>query len=320
MDRKTLIIGGAAIIIGGAIATNVFLNNPKSDNPFNIPANEEVNDNAAKIEQLYFDSLEDKERYTFCQGREEIRGTYSNQAFGNEQGELEYISDDISVLDKESNKLYILGRRIEYKYSGNGETPSQIGQGTLEIEESGVTTEYYNKNEAPVRIDYNSQLINPAPERKNSGWVAITIKSIGTLMGLTQERVDEETGDAKVFCSSFSLAAGPLKSGALVAPGYFSFGKPCPDNSPAPGVKFSGDFKFECNDVDNKRGIELAKEYQELENLKEEFNTYLEAASDGEEENNEFRDVISDESPEDPGMQQRLQELKDEMQRDAPIR
>lgn len=324
MDRSKIIVGGAVVIIGGAIATGAFLNDARKDNPFNIPIEERAeDDNTEKIDQLSFEELENKDRYTFCQGREEIKGTYTNAVFGNEKGDVEYISDDISVFDKESNKLYILGRKIEYKYSGSGVAPSEIGQGSIEIKESGVTTEYYKKNSAPIRIDYNSRIITPAPERKNSDWVSITIKSIGTVMGFTQERVDEETGDAKVFCSSFSLAGDLLKNGAAAAPGYFSFEKACPDNSPNPGVKFSGNFKYECNDIDTKRGMELAREYQELERLRKEFDSLADQSTkeEGEEETgSELRDVIKEESQDDSDMRNKLQELKDEIKANDPIR
>ncbi|MFA5020556.1 MAG: hypothetical protein WC517_00630 [Patescibacteria group bacterium] len=315
--NKTIIIGGATIVIAGAIATGSLLNNQRQDNPFNIPAGEDDSaGNAQKIEDLYFEGLEDKDRYTFCLGKEEIKGVYTNAVFGNEKGNVEYISEDISVFDKESNKLYILGRKIDYKYSGNANLAIQSGDGSLEITESGVTTEYYKKNSAPIRIDYNSKIINPAPDRENTDWVAIKIKSRGTLMGLTQERVDEETGDAKVFCSNFSLAGQLLKNGAFITPDFFSFEKACPDYSPNPGVSFSGNFKFECQNIENKRGIELVKEYQEIEKLREEFKAINESGED-DDPGAEFREIIPESDSDDSDIQNKLQQLRDEMKAEA---
>lgn len=319
MNKNLLIIGGV-IVVGGAIATTVLFNSPKNDNPFNIPPEEEnLTDDSSKIENLYFEELENKDRYTFCIGKETIEGIYTNSVFGNEKGEVDYKSEDISVFDKESNKLYILGRKIDYKYSGNAEISIESGQGNMEIAESGTTVEYYQKNSAPVRIDYNTKIINPAPERKNTEWVAITIKSIGTLMGLTQEDVREEKGDAKVFCSSFSLSGGPLKNGAIITPEYFSFSGDCPKNSPNPGASFSGKFNFECNNIDNKKGIELIKEYQEKEELRKEFDSITEEDSS---EDNEIKDAIeqsqSNETSEED-IEKKLEELRREMEDDGSV-
>jgi len=313
MDKNLLIASGTILLVGGAIATGAIMFD-KQSNPLNILKNEEVNNDFQKIDELYFDELKNTDRYTFCRGREEIKGQYTNFVFGNEKGDVEYISDDISVFDKENNRLYILGRNIKYKYSGNAFTPTQVGQGTISTEESGSITEYYKKYSAPVRIDYNSQILNPAPERKSDNWVSATIKSVGTMMGLTQERVDNETGDAKVFCPSFSLAGESLKNASLITPESLFFEKACSPNSPTPGVDFIGTFKFECNNIEAKAGIEMAKEYEELESLRDKFNSLINSDSNEmTKENNEFKGAIeeNEESPEE--IQRRLDLLREEM-------
>lgn len=314
MDKK-IFLGLGAIATAGAIAGGVYFS---QNNPFNLEPSPDVStEDQQKIEQLYFDELKDTDRYTFCQGKEKVTGTYKNSIVGNESGQVDYRSEDVSVFDKESKKLYILGRTIDYKYHGQGDLSNLIGEGSLETKESGNITEYYKKNMAPVRIDYNANILYPAPERKKTDWVVSMTKGIGTVMGLTQERVDEEAGDAKVLCSYFSLAGGPLKNGAIVTPDSFSFQGTCPDNSPTPGVSFSGNFEFECNNIGSLEGIELLKNYKEKEELRDNLTKINESGADSSQDN-AFKGVIdSQEKPDDPeALRAKLEEMKKEMQAD----
>ncbi len=316
MDKK-LIIGLGGLAVAGAIASGVYFS---QNNPFNIdPPKEDPKSDNEKIEKLYFEELENKDRYTFCVGEENISGVYENFIIGDEKGLVDYNSSDISVFDKESNKLYILGRNIDYKYSGNADLSQGVGEGKMEISEKGKFTEYYKKNIAPVRIDYNSKVIYPAPDRKSKEWVNIITKTVGSIMGFSEERIDEEKGDAKVFCSYFSLEGNILENGAVVTPDYFSFGGTCPDNSPSPSVSFSGDFEFNCSNIDNKQGIELLKNYKEKEEIE---NTPLDidmSIFEQEEDGNEFKKILetekNDSSPED--IRNKLEEFKNEMKADA---
>lgn len=316
MDKK-IIIGLGGLAVAGAIAGGVYFS---QNNPFNIdPPKEDPKSNNEKIEKLYFEELENKDRYTFCLGKETISGVYENFIFGNEKGLVDYTSSDVSVFDKKSNKLYILGRNIDYKYSGNADLSHGIGEGKMEINEKGKFTEYYKKNSAPIRIDYNSKIIYPAPERKSKEWVNIIIKSIGSVMGFSDDRIDEEKGDAKVFCSYFNFGGNILENGTTVTPDSFSFEGTCPDNSPSSGVSFSGDFEFNCSNIDSKQGIELLKNYKEREEIE---NTPLDidmSIFQPEEEGNEFKKILetgeSDSNPED--IRNKLEEFKNEMKADA---
>jgi len=320
--NKSLLIGAGIIVIGGAAAAGALLNGGSGEkNPFNI-AQEQTNprNDEEKIEEFYFEELQNKDRYVFCAGKETISGNYKNTIAGIEEGEINYVSNDLSVFDKHSNKLYILGRSIDYRYSGNADLSIEAGQGILQINESGNTVEYYKKNSAPVRIDYNSKMLFPAPERKKSDWVAIVTKSTGTVMGLTQTNTEEETGDAKTFCSHFVFAGDPLKNGAVITPELFSFKGRCPDYSPYPGASFSGDFEFECSNIDSKQGVELLKDYKEREEMRDGFN---EINNDAEpQEDNRLKEVIEEsepvQSPED--IQGKLDELKNEMKADQQSR
>lgn len=299
MDKKLLIMGGI-VVVGGAIATGVILNNFDSS-----AGGKRTEDNMSQgIEEQNFKDFADEEKYSFCQGREEIKGAYTSSVFGNEKGDIEYISEDISVLDKEKNKLFILGRKIQYKYSGTAQMQVAVGEGNMEIEESGMTVEYYDKFSAPVRIDYNAKIINPAPDRKKNDWVVIETKGEGSVMGLVQERVDQTMGDAKTFCPAFVF------NDNFVTPDYFSFEKACPNNSSGMGFNFSGNFKFECGGIDNEQGIEIAKEYKLLEEARNLFDSSPDT-DDG--EKNEFQDLIKEEQPDDQDIQKKLQQMRDDM-------
>jgi hypothetical protein len=306
MDKNKLLIGGAIIVVGGAIAGGLLLNNFDSSSTNRNPDGDMANE----LEEQNFKDFADEDRYSFCQSREVIKGPYTSSVFGKETGEIEYISEDINVFDKEKNKLFILGREIKYKYSGQGQVALGEGEGTKEIEESGMTVEYYSKFNAPVRIDYNAKLIYPAPERKKDDWVVIETKGVGTIMGFSQERVDKEMGDAKTFCPPFSI------SSALITPDYFSIDKSCSDGSGL-GFNFSGNFKFECGGIDNERGIEIVREYKQLEEARKVFDS---SSEDEDEERNEFQDLIKEGQPDNRDIQKKLQELKDEMKAGATAR
>ncbi len=86
-------------------------------------------------------------------------------------------------------------------------------------------------------------------------------------MGFTDKREDITKGDAKVFCGSFNLGS------AFITPEYISFEKTCPDYSPTSGANFSGNFKFECGGIENKKGLEILLEYKKNEELMNEFNS-----------------------------------------------
>ena len=304
MDKKTLIANAGILAVGGAIAGGLLLSNfdtgSKSKNPDENIANE--------IEEQNFQDFADESKYSFCQSREVIKGPYTSSVFGTEKGELEYISEDINVFDKEKNKLFILGREIKYTYSGQGQVALGEGSGKKEIQESGATVEYYSKFDAPVRIDYNAKLIYPAPERKRDDWVAIETKGVGTILGFSQERVDKEMGDAKTFCPPFSL------NNALVTPDYFSIDKSCASGS-GTGFSFSGNFKFECGGIDNDKAIEIVREYKKQDELRKEFDAISDTNS--EDSDNEFSNVIKESIDDSRDTQKKLQQIRDELMREG---
>ncbi len=299
MDKNKLLIGGAIVVIGGAIATGVILNNFDTSS-----SKKSIDDNmSGKMEEQIFNDFVDKDRYYFCQSKEEIKGPFTSSVFGDENGNIEYISEDINVFDKEKNKLFILGREIKYKYSGKGEVEYDIGGGTVDINEEGITVEYYNIFDAPTRIDYNTKIIYPAPERKKNDWVAIERKGQGTVMGFTQEDINKSMGDAKTFCQPFPL------NNAFITPEYISFEKSC-DNGPDGGFRFSGNFKFECGGMDNEKAIENLRELKLLYEAREMLN---ESINGGETQDNEFEELIKENQTDDRDIQKKLQQMKDDL-------
>lgn len=299
MNKNIIIIGGSVLVIGGAIATGFILNNFDASS-----SKKSIDDNMSeKIEDQIFKDFTDEGRYYFCQSREEIKGPFTSSVFGNEKGDIEYISEDINVLDKEKNKLFILGRKIKYNYSGKGDMQNNIGEGIIDINEEGSTVEYYSIFNAPVRIDYNAKIIFPAPERKKNDWVVIERKGTGTVMGFTQENTDTAMGDAKTFCSPFVF------KNAIITPEYISFEKSC-DNGPDGGFRFSGNFKFECGGIDNEKAIEKLKELKLLYEARE----MLDASNSEEEtESNEFEGIIKEGQTDSSDIQKKLQQMRDEI-------
>lgn len=263
--KKELIIGLGAIAVAGAVVGGVYLSKDEIAKLGIEPSKEE--NYQEKIDELYFDELKNPERYVFCSSKEKIAGTYSNQIMANEKGELNYTSEGVEVLDKQDDKIYILAREITYNYTGQAVTESEIGSGLIEIKENGRLVEYYKKSDAPIRLDYNSNIIFPAPERKIKDWVYVNSVLTGTAMGLTQQTTEATKEDAKTFCSPFALSNSPLKDGSLVTPDSFYFSKNCSTSSEVPGVSFDGNFDYVCDNLDYLKAIDLLKYYRDLENL-----------------------------------------------------
>ncbi len=270
MDKK-LLLGMGGIACAGVIGAGILFYNSSSSNRGNPLINREEigqgidEETRAKLEELYFEELKNKDRYTFCIGKEKITGTYTNSIMGNESGLIEYSSEEINLIDNESQKMYILGRAIDYKYNGEGMLVNSAGSGIILTKESGSLTEYYKKNQAPIRVDYYSKMIFPAPDRKIKNWVYVNVKMIGTVMGFTDEREETSKEDAKTYCLPFSLAGRPLENGALITPDFISFSKECEVPKVNPGVSFEGDFEFSCDNIDYTQGINLLELYKSKE-------------------------------------------------------
>ncbi len=263
--KKELIIGLGAIAAVGVVAAGVYLSKDEISGLGIEPPKE--GEYQEKIDDLYFDELKNPERYIFCVAKEKISGTYSNQIMADEEGELNYTSEGVEVFDKQDNKIYILSREIVYKYQGQAVSENAIGSGLIEIEESGRLVEYYKKNDAPIRLDYNSNILFPAPERKTKDWVYVNSVLTGTAMGLTQKTTETSKEDAKTFCQPFGLGGSASNKGAVIAPDSFYFSKDCTTPTVTPGVSFYGNFDYVCDNLDYLKAVDLLKYYRDLEDL-----------------------------------------------------
>lgn len=299
--KRELIIGWGAIAAAGLIAGGIYFS---QNNPFNIePTQEDVEANRQKIEELYFEELKNTERYVFCVGKETIKGDYSNSIMGDEKGEIDYVSQEVNLIDKESGKMYLLARSIDYNYQGQGVISYGFGDGTIDTKENGSVTEYYKKNEAPVHVDYGSGTIFPAPDRKSKDWFFVNVNMIGSALGATQSSQETSKEDAKTFCPPFKIGSDLLASGALVTPESFSFRKSCEAPEVNPGVSFLGNYEFNCDNIDYLGAIEMLKDYQikeQLQNSKNEevFNLRPDVQIDGATGNLENEGINSSQSGE----------------------
>lgn len=312
--KKEHIIGIGAVatvvVIGAAVAS-------LSPEERTLIAPEKDESNTAKIEELYFDQLKDAERYRFCIGEERISGTYSSSLMGEEEGEVSYYSKDVSVFDKERNKLLILARTIDYTYKGALSYAVEIGMGTTDVIESGKTTEYFKLSSAPARGDGNSLIFFPAPERKTNDWVNVVTKGVGsvTIMGMTstETRVDNDKGDAKVFCAPFAITG----AGSLDPKNAIEVRKECPDVSPSPETHFAGDVTFSCTPIGNNDAITMLRSYKAEEEV---ANTPLPFPEEEKSTEEAIRDAVegSQTYEEDPEiMRMKLEEMRKELQEEG---
>lgn len=282
--KREIIIGGGVIAAAGLIAGGIYLS---QNNPFNIePTQEDAEANRQKIEELYFEELKNTERYVFCVGKETVKGDYSNSIMGNEKGEVDYVSQEVNLIDKESGKMYLLARSIDYNYQGQGVVSYGFGDGTIDTKENGSVTEYYKKNEAPVHVDYNSGTVFPAPDRKSKDWVFVNVNMTGSALGATQSSQETSKEDAKTFCQPIKLSGNPLEAGAVVNSESLFVNRSCDAANVNPGVSFSGKYEFNCLKTDYLLAIQMLKEYQSKEQLQ---NSEKEKGSENEEFTN-FRD------------------------------
>lgn len=325
--NKTLLLGLGGVAAAGVIAGGVYLGTGEFDFLKRSPEDleKERQETAQKLEDLYFEELKDGERYAFCIGREKITGTYKGSVMGSEEGQVDYSSEDISLFNKEHNRIYILGRTIDYRYNGEGQYVLGPGSGIIKTEEGGRTTEYYKKNSAPLRLDYGSNILFPAPERKEKDWVAVKVKMIGTMMGVTEDRTDDSLGDAKTFCSPISLGNRALSEGYFASPDTVSYNGKCVSaDVGTPGVGFSGNYNYSCDFIDYKSAIDLMGDYKTKEEVLRAGDSYVtegldveaETATAGIRGSGGVDSENSDNRPSNEEIRRQLLDLKDEIQAD----
>lgn len=257
MDKK-LIIGISAVATGGLIIGGVMMSGGFPDLRANDDQKNEISaEDAAKIEQLYWEGLQDENKYSFCLGQAKIETVYSEPIF-NQNGILTHNSKEVLLFNKESQKFYVMSREIVFKYKG--EMNVQFGDivQKVPVTESGSLSESYSKNEMPIRIDYANHYIATDPETKEKAWVYSD-------MGGDGEMVMARTGCAGSYQLSVSSSADLLAGADSVA-----IDRTCSEADIS--GSYEGDFSFDCFMIDYKQAkdlIEQTKIKEELQVTKE---------------------------------------------------
>lgn len=251
--KKEILIGLGAVTCVGAIVGGVMLKN----NDFNFLKNSEKENYNDKIEALWKDELKDENKYLFCLGEMKINSNHADLTLGF-YGKIDYTSKEVSVYDKEKEKIYIISRQSNYSY--DGVIKQNLG-GTvgldIPVKEIGKLSETYKKNEMPIRLDYANNFIVSDPDAKNKQWVVVTIGE------------DISSGMPHHGCSGiYSLNNAPGVD-LLVGGQQIIIDREC--NESIMGAKYDGSFKYQCNQVDYKQAIDLfdtTKIEEELQNSK----------------------------------------------------
>lgn len=323
--KKELVLGITAVATAGAITVLLLANSAaEKDAQSTLVSEEQASSNSEKIEELYFEELQNTDKYTFCMGKEKIQGEYRNSLLGSETGQVAYAANELILIEKNTTKMLILGRDISYTYTGTTDVANTAGTGSIDTQEHGETVEYYKKNMAPVHADLTAAMFYPSPSRKTTDWVTVLTKSRGTVLSQTLEDSETTYEDAKVFCGPYSITQS-LPSDTSQT---YTFKGTCPESSPTPGISFSGNFEFTCEGMSSSRAVELLKEYQQRERAALEergtqtARTSANGAATQQNENSgdtTLQDALSEDESETQNtedIQKKIDSLKDEMQAD----
>ncbi|MGB2631354.1 MAG: hypothetical protein WBC48_00335 [Minisyncoccales bacterium] len=251
IDKKILLGGGAlaaAGIIGGALMYSGQMNRQAGGDqaaPID-PADK------AKIEQLYWDELRDKDKYSFCLGSAKIESAYSDSLL-NANGLLKHDSRELLVYNKESQKLYVMAREIEFSYRGSFSSMMGDLSVTVPVEEKGSLSESYSKAEMPIRIDYANNYIAADPGTKTANWVYAD-------MGGETEMTAPRTGCAGVYTLN-----EPGKLDLPAGTGMAAVDRDCTEKDISGA--YDGTFSFECQSIDYDQAVNLYDEIKTKETL-----------------------------------------------------
>ncbi len=257
MDKK-LIIGISAVATAGLIIGGGFMLSGDRNRDAGSQENSEISaEDKAKIEALYWDELKDEGKYSFCLGNAKIETAYSDPIL-NQNGILTHDSKEVLLFNKESQKFYIISRELNFKYKG--EINVQFGDITqkVPVTESGSLSEYYSKNEMPIRIDYANHYITTNPDTKKKTWVYSD-------MGGDGEMVMPRTGCAGIYQLDISSNADLLAGADSVG-----INRTCSEADIS--GNYEGDFSFDCSAIDYKQAKDLVEEVkikEELQNTKD---------------------------------------------------
>lgn len=347
--KKETLIGAGAIAAATVIMAGFYFSNEKS-NQFDIPPSEEESkeETQQKIDDLYFDQLKYNDNYSFCYGTEKINGTTKDYMLETESN-WTYTATELNLVNKESDKMQIIARTIDYKHDGNIVYVTNIGDGFVDISKKGRITEYY-RNSGPIRVDYYSNTIFSSPDTTSDDWVDIINKMRGTVLGVTMTDAEYEKGRAETFCSAFSISEEVQNEPTKNNKNNISLFRKCEDMKINPGEFYNITFDYICEPVTADEAIKMIKNYQEeieLQKNKEEEAQEVdpideilrEDVDSGEEDipdgsasvneskpsvDNDFTNILSDpesdEKPNQESIKKQLEELRNEIRADQSER
>ena len=304
MINKKIIFGAGAIatagIIGGALMYSGQINRNAVDDGQNAPIDPADKE---KIEQLYWDELRDGDKYSFCLGSAKIETAYTDSILdGN--GLLKHDSRELLVYNKESQKLYVMAREIEYSYSGSFSSMMGDMSVIVPVEEKGSLSEAYSRAEMPIRIDYANNYIATDPTTKTANWVYAH-------MGEETEMTAARTGCAGIYALN---AAG--KADIPAGTGMAAVDRDCAERDVSGA--YDGIFSFECQLIDYDQAKNVCDEIKTKEVLQNTRDKDLSGMNDPENggEASDLEKALSGGSERDesaPDTQKALEELKSEM-------
>lgn len=295
--KKEIWIGLGTIACAGAIAGGVMLKN----NDFNFIKDHENEDYKEKIEELWKDELKDKDKYSFCLGEMKINSNHVDSVLGF-YGKINYTSKEVSVYDKEKDKIYVMSRQSDYSYDG---TIKQMLGGTMALDvpvkERGKLSETYGKNEMPIRLDYANNYVVSDPEVKNKQWAVVTIGE------------DVSSGMPHHGCSGMYSLDNKVGVDMLVGGQQVIIDRDC--NEGLMGAKYDGSFEYRCNEISYDQAMQMLgvdKTNEELQNSKSP--EVLEGDEDSTEDN-PFEKIIgtTDTTLKSDDLQKALEDMKKEM-------
>lgn len=312
MDKK-IIIGITAVATAGLIFGGAQYYSDRSSGE-RISEQEKIvqssSEDKDKIEQLGWDEFQDVEKYSFCLAEAKIQTTYLDPILNN-NGLIKHDSKEVLLFNKESQKIVVMAREIDYKY--DGEINTQMGDINVKVPvtEHGSLSEVYAKNKMPVRIDYINSVIVVDPETKQTNWVYSDI-------GNESEMVGSRTGCAGVYNLDNAPGQDLLAGGDQI-----EIDRRCEENDLS--GSYDGDFSFSCSAIDFRQakelidGIKIKEELQDTKNQEvfenQEDHSSDEPGSARGDLPNQNEEVEDEESkqPKSEDLQRALDELKNEM-------
>ncbi len=299
--EKNIIIGtiavASAVLIGGAIY--------QASNSREIELKSGEGATQEQKEALFREELKDTSKYSFCLGQAKIQTAYTDPVL-NSNGQIDYQSKELLVLDKQRNRFLVLG--IEAKYTNKGTVAMPMGDLTtnVPIDERGTISEYYSKNEAPIRIDYGSNSIFTVIDTREKNWVISNLDE--------SQKVSPAIGCPGVF----ALDNAPGKD-LLAGSDNILIDREC-EMSDISG-KYSGEFSYRCTAVDYRQAESLMDEFKTKDEL---YKTKDLTPFDSSQEKPEINDASAGGQTPEPeksqanpeNVQDLLQQIKDDMKAD----